>query len=76
MSKQYNRSNVSCETNESVSPRSIYIVLVSYAEYHSNGTPVERVYAKENRALSRYGPFIIDTKLIKVGSKEHMDGMK
>ncbi|XP_060592863.1 uncharacterized protein LOC132747483 [Ruditapes philippinarum] len=44
---------------------------VSYAEYNSKRNPVERVHAEENKALSRHGPFKVETKFIKVGSNDH-----
>ena len=54
------------------------ITQVSFAEYHSKRNFVEHVYAKENRVLSKHGPFLSIPlhKTASVGSKEHIQNLE
>lgn len=54
------------------------ITQVSFAEYHSKRNFVERVYAEENRVLSKHGPFSSSAMhhLAKAGTQEHVNNME
>ena len=54
------------------------VIQVAFAEYHSKRNYVERVYAEENKVLSKHGPFRGDCvhPNVVTGSDEHRENME